>query len=189
MGPAASRSSSLRASQDASDVSGGATFVRVLSPAAAGSGRGRVPVWPGAPRARPPRLVPARAVPPGRSRHPAAMLLVQGDRVHDCEPDAPSWGESTRERQDRPDFWRERPPSPSARVRIALGTRSIVRIARRLITCRRAARRCICVGLIPAQRSAGGWLPPTVSAGVRLERPISSPLCLPPPGRTSGLPW
>jgi hypothetical protein len=31
MGPAVSRSSGLRASQDASDVSGGATFVRLLS--------------------------------------------------------------------------------------------------------------------------------------------------------------
>jgi hypothetical protein len=42
MGPATSRSSSLRSSQDASDVSGGATFVRVLSRAAEGPGRSRV---------------------------------------------------------------------------------------------------------------------------------------------------
>jgi hypothetical protein len=41
MDPAASRSSSLCASQDASDASDGATFVRLLSRAPAGSGRSR----------------------------------------------------------------------------------------------------------------------------------------------------
>jgi hypothetical protein len=41
MRTATSRSSTLRAAQDASDVSGGATFVRVLSRAAAGSNRSR----------------------------------------------------------------------------------------------------------------------------------------------------
>jgi hypothetical protein len=76
MDPAASRSSSLCASQDASDASDGATFVRLLSRAPAGSGRSRCRC--GVAPSSAPRWPPSTASPclfEGRCATQRAMLL------------------------------------------------------------------------------------------------------------------